>query len=84
MNDHLMKEHQAYTGKAMEEGRVLFSSLTDDMSASVTVVRWESRGDVEDFYENEPFYTHNILVYEIDEINVHYHNHDIDSWLAGK
>lgn len=84
MTDDLMKEHQAYTGKAMAEGRVLFSSLTEDMTASVTVVRWNSRGDVEEFYENEPFYKNNILVYEIDEINMHYHRADFDAWLAGK
>lgn len=32
MNDEIMKEHMAYTGKAMEQGLVLVSGLKENMS----------------------------------------------------
>ena len=62
MTEDMMKEHQEYTGGLMKEGKVLFSSLKNDMSTSVTVVRAEDEKIVWEFYKKEPFYLNDVLI----------------------
>ena len=81
MTEDMMKEHQEYTGGLMKEGKVLFSSLKNDMSTSVTVVRAEDEKIVWEFYKKEPFYLSDVLIYHISELQVHYHNPDIKNWF---
>ena len=81
MTEDRMKEHREYTGGLMKEGKVLFSSLKNDMSTSVTVVRAEDEKIVWEFYKKEPFYLNDVLIYHISELQVHYHNPDIKNWF---
>mgnify|MGYP000350888925 CR=1 FL=1 len=69
------------TEDMMKEGKVLFSSLKNDMSTSVTVVRAEDEKVVWEFYKKEPFYQNDVLIYHISELQVHYHNPDIKNWF---
>lgn len=82
MNEDIMQAHQTYTQSAMDKGKVLFSSLKGDMSASVTVMKEESEEAVWSFYKKEPFFKNGILTYQISEIQVHYHYPDINEWFG--
>ena len=77
----MMKDHQAYTMLAMKEGKVLFSSLKEDMSASVTILKEENEQAVWEFYRNEPFFKNGILTYNISELQVHYHYQQSNDWF---
>ena len=81
MNESMMQEHQKYTESAMKKGKVLFSSLKSDMSASVTVFREENEQAVWEFYHNEPFFKNGVLTYNISELQVHYHYPNINDWF---
>lgn len=81
MTDTMMQEHQDYTGLLMKEGKVLFSSLKSDMSASVTVLKAESEQYVKDFYKEEPFFKNNILKYSISELDIHYNVPTAENWF---
>lgn len=81
MNEEIMQAHKEYTGQAMKQGKILFSSLKEDMSASVTVLKEEDEEKVWEFYKNEPFYKNGILMYNISELQVHYHSPSIDKWF---
>ena len=67
--------------RLMKEGKVLFSSLKNDMSTSVTVVKAEDEKIVWEFYKKEPLYQNDVLIYHISELQVHYHNPDIKNWF---
>lgn len=82
MSESMMKEHQAYTESAMKEGKILFSSLKSDMSASVTLFKAESEQAIWDFYNKEPFYKNEVLTYQISELQVHYHYPNIEEWFS--
>ena len=81
MNDDLMKKHQNYIGQLMDEGKVLFSSLKEDMSSSITFIKEESRHRVESFYAKEPFFQSQIVRYKITELQLHYHYDRIHDWF---
>ncbi len=81
INDLIMKEHQNYTKKAMEDGLILISSLKSDMTASVTIAKSINYDTIKLFYENEPFFKQGILTYNISEIDIHYHYQDIEKWF---
>ncbi|WP_297712003.1 YciI family protein [Clostridium sp.] len=81
MTEKMMQEHQDYTELLMKEGKVLFSSLKSDMSASVTVLKAETEQIVQEFYREEPFFKNNILTYSISELQIHYNVSDAESWF---
>lgn len=74
VDEKLMKEHKEYTKQLMDKGEVLFSSLKEDMSGSVTVVKGKEKDSVYDFYGKEPFYREDVVKYNISEIDIHYFN----------
>ena len=39
INDEIMKEHIAYTNKAMNDGLILMSGLKEDMSGGIFVIK---------------------------------------------
>ena len=81
MTEKMMQEHQDYTELLMKEGKVLFSSLKSDMSASVTVLKAETEQIVQEFYREEPFFKNNILTYSISELQIHYNVFDAENWF---
>ena len=81
MTEKMMQEHQDYTGMLMKEGKVLFSSLKSDMSASITVVKSETEQIVQDFYREEPFFKNNVIKYSISELDIHYNVSDAENWF---
>ena len=41
INEDIMKEHMAYTQKAMDEGMILVSGLKSDMSGGIFVMEYK-------------------------------------------
>ncbi|MGL4760885.1 MAG: hypothetical protein ACRCWG_05430 [Sarcina sp.] len=81
MTAEMMQEHQDYTGMIMKVGKVLFSSLKSDMSASITVVKSETEQVIQDFYREEPFFKNNIITYSISELDIHYNIPTAENWF---
>ncbi len=55
INEDIMKEHMAYTQKAMDEGMILVSGLKSDMSGGIFVIKSESVEKLESYLSKEPF-----------------------------
>lgn len=81
IDDNIMKEHMAYTQKAMDEGLILMSGLKSDMSGGLFVMRAESIETVKEYISNEPFKTYNIQDYKIVEFDPHYFNQSPSEWF---
>lgn len=77
----MMQEHQDYTGLLMKEGKVLFSSLKSDRSASITVVKSETKQTIQEFYKEEPFFKNGVITYSISELDMHHHVAEAKSWF---
>ena len=65
MNDEVMKEHMAYTQKAMDAGMILMSALKEDMSGGIFIIRAESVDEVERYLADEPMGRYGIQRYRI-------------------
>ena len=65
----------------MKEGKILFSSLKSDMSASVTVLKSETEQSVKDFYKEEPFFKNKVIIYSISKLDIHYNVSNAESWF---
>lgn len=55
INEDIMKEHMAYTQKAMDEGMILVSGLKSDMSGGIFVIKTEYVEKLESYLSKEPF-----------------------------
>ena len=55
INEDIMKEHMAYTQKAMDEGMILVSGLKSDMSGGIFVIKSESVEKLKSYLSKEPF-----------------------------
>lgn len=82
MTDGIMKEHMAYTGKAMEEGIYLMSGLKADMSGGIFIIKSESLESLENYLLKEPFKMNGIQDYRILEFNSHYFNPSAGEWFS--
>lgn len=80
--DEIMKEHMAYTSKAMDDGRILLSGLKPDMSGAVFVMKVQSEEELEAYLANEPFKLYGIQEYKYMEFDVHYMNKSLEDWIA--
>lgn len=80
--DEIMKEHMAYTSKAMDDGRILLSGLKPDMSGAIFVMKVESQEALESYLANEPFKKYGIQEYKYTELDVHYMNKSLENWIA--
>jgi uncharacterized protein YciI len=81
MNDNIMKEHIAYTQKAMEEGFILMSGLKSDMSGGLSVMKSESIKKVEEYLSREPLKRNGIQEYKVIEFSPHYLNPSTSEWF---
>ncbi len=81
MNDNIMKEHMAYSKKAMDEGRILMSGLKDDMSGGLFIMKSESLEEVEAYLTSEPLKLANIQDYRVIEFAPHYFNQSPSEWF---
>ena len=81
MNDEIMKEHMAYTSKAMESGLILISGLKEDMRRGIFFMKSESQEQIEDNLSNEPFKKYHIQEYKITSFQPHYVNEDLKGFL---
>ena len=82
INDDIMKQHMAYSQKAMDNGLILMSGLKSDMSGGLFIMRSESSEKIETYLANEPFKVHGIQKYKITEFNTHYLNQSLINNLA--
>ncbi|WP_283704194.1 YciI family protein [Clostridium perfringens] len=64
INEDIMKEHMAYTQKAMDEGMILVSGLKSDMSGGIFVIKSESVKKLESYLSKEPFKLYGIQDYK--------------------
>lgn len=81
IDDNIMKEHMAYTQKAMDEGLILMSGLKSDMSGGLFIMKSESIETLTDYISNEPFKTYDIQDYKIVEFDPHYFNQSPSEWF---
>ena len=76
-----MKEHMAYTQKAMDEGLILMSGLKDDMSGAVFIMKTDSFEKINTYLSNEPFKIYGIQDYSVIEFSAHYFNESPNKWF---
>ena len=81
INDSIMKEHIAYTQKAMDKGLILMSGLKSDMSGGIFVIKAESVEKLESYLSKEPFKLYGIQDYKFVEFNAHYFNPSPSEWF---
>ena len=81
MNDSIMKEHMAYSQKAMDNGLILMSGLKSDISCGVFIMKAESIEKVEIYLSNEPLKVNDIQDYSILEFLPHYFNQSPNEWF---
>lgn len=81
INDDIMKEHMAYTGKAMEAGIILTSGLKADMSGGIFVMKAEALESIEAYLSKEPFKVYGIQEYKTTEFEAHYFNPSPSEWF---
>lgn len=82
MNDDIMKEHMAYTNKAMDEGFILMSGLKSDMSGGLFVMKSDSIEKIEDYLSKEPLKVYGIQNYKVVEFSPHYFNQSPIEWFG--
>ena len=70
MDDAIMKEHMAYTQKAMDSGMIFLSGLKTDMSGGVFLMKAE-----------KPFKRNGIQDYRWAEFDTHYIYPQPDQWF---
>lgn len=81
INDDIMKDHMAYTQKAMDAGMILTSGLKEDMSGGLFVMKAETLEDIEAYLSKEPFKFYGIQDYKITEFQPHYFNPSPIEWF---
>ncbi|MBI6020184.1 hypothetical protein H8J79_05050 [Clostridium perfringens] len=81
INEDIMKEHMAYTQKAMDEGMILVSGLKSDMSGGIFVIKSESVEKLEAYLSKEPFKLYGIQAYKFVEFDAHYFNPSPNEWF---
>ena len=82
MDDNILKEHMAYTQKAMDKGLILMSGLKADMSGGTFIMKEESLEKVEDYLASEPFKVHGLQDYRVIEFTPHYFNESPSNWFS--
>lgn len=81
MTEDIMKEHMAYSQKAMDKGLILMSGLKEDMSGAVFIMKAESIEDIESYLGSEPFKLNKIQDYKTIEFSPHYINQSPSQWF---
>lgn len=81
VDENTMKEHMAYSQKAMDEGLILMSGLKSNMSGGVFIMKAESIEKVEDYLSQEPLKLSGIQDYRVIEFAPHYFNQSPSEWF---
>lgn len=81
MNDNIMKEHMAYSQKAMDKELILMSGLKEDMSGGLFIMKEESIEKVDSYLCNEPLKVNGIQEYKVIEFSPHYFNQSPSEWF---
>lgn len=81
MTEDIMKEHMAYSQKAMDKGLILMSGLKEDMSGAVFIMKAESNEEIENYLGSEPFKLNEIQDYKTVEFSPHYFNQSPIQWF---
>lgn len=81
IDENIMKEHMAYTQKAMDAGLILMSGLKENMSGGIFVIKSDSIEKVENYLSNEPFKLSGIQDYNVIEFSPHYFNQSPSEWF---
>ena len=81
MDDAIMKEHMAYTQKAMDSGMIFLSGLKTDMSGGVFLMKAEKPEEIESYLAGEPFKRNGIQDYRWAEVDTHYIQPQPDQWF---
>ena len=82
MDDAIMKEHMAYTQKAMDSGMIFLSGLKTDMSGGVFLMKAEKPEEIESYLAGEPFKRNGIQAYRWVEFDTHYIHPQPDHWFT--
>ncbi len=82
MNDSIMKEHMAYSQRAMDDGLILMSGLKSDITGGVFIMKAESIDKVENYLSNEPLKVNDIQDYTVVEFSPHYFNQSPNEWFT--
>lgn len=82
MNDSIMKEHMAYSQKAMDDGLILMSGLKSDITGGVFIMKADSIDKVENYLSNEPLKVNDIQDYTVIEFSPHYFNQSPNEWFT--
>ena len=81
MDDAIMKEHMAYTQKAMDKGLILLSGLKEDMSGGIFIMKADSGEEIGAYLAEEPFKKSGVQEYKVTEFQAHYFNGDPGAWF---
>lgn len=81
MDDAIMKEHMAYTQKAMDSGMIFLSGLKTDMSGGIFLMKAEKPEEIESYLAAEPFKRNGIQDYRWAEFDTHYTHPQPDQWF---
>lgn len=81
VDENKMKEHMAYTKKAMDEGLILMSGLKEDISGAVFIMKSDSIENIDEYLSNEPFKIYGVQDYKIIEFSPHYFNQSPNKWF---
>lgn len=71
INDNIMKDHIAYSQKAMDSGVTLVSGLKGDESGGLFIMKSESLENVESYLAGDPLKTSGIQEYRVIEFTPH-------------
>lgn len=82
INDDIMKEHIAYTQKAMDKGLILMSGLKSNNSGGLSIMKSESTENLEEYLSNEPLKVHGIQDYNVIEFTPHNFNKSPNEWFS--
>ena len=81
LNDEIMKQHMAYTQKAMDEGMIFLSGLKKDQSGGVFLIKSDTEERFKEYLDHEPMHLHGIQDYRYVEFDAHYISED-SHWFS--
>lgn len=82
MHDAILKEHMAYTQKAMDAGMIFLSGLKDDASGAIFFMKAESAEIIQDYLDEEPFYRYGIQTYRTIPFTYHFIQEMGNDWFS--
>ena len=81
MGENTLKEHIAYSQKAIDSGWMLLTGLKSDSSGGLFVMKAESLETVESYLASEPMKLAGVQEYRVLEFAVHYFQPSASEWF---